>query len=428
MRTRSWRSPCAAREAANREDLIRAISADSEVEVKVIPGTEEARLIALGVFGDRGPEERTLEMDIGGGSTEIIIRERGENLFLDSLSMGAVRYAYGLRIDNRAPVSEDDYNFMRRSVDISSYHAVNRIKNIGFSKAVGSSGTLIALAEMCAARRGDHDSSYLTLSELREIMPDVRSRDVVGRYSVPGLGKGRADIIVAGGAIAEELMAQFGIERMEISQKGLKQGMQLDHMLTHGYTIFGTRESSIRALAHRCQYDEAHAETVARNAVSLFDQARTLGLNLMDDGYRNLLYCASLLHDIGEMISYSNHNVLSQVIIENADLVGKKFPGSKDPRLSTLPREDALAIRQCAMFLKIADVADRHRNHTVSDIRLVKRGDKVLVELVSNGDTSMELWSLEKVRPDFRKLFGLDMVPVRCSNAQAEVLPVTNTL
>ena len=436
---------CAAREAANREDLIRAISADSEVEVKVIPGTEEARLIALGVFGDRGPEERTLEMDIGGGSTEIIIRERGENLFLDSLSMGAVRYAYGLRIDNRAPVSEDDYNFMRRSVDISSYHAVNRIKNIGFSKAVGSSGTLIALAEMCAARRGDHDSSYLTLSELREIMPDVRSRDVVGRYSVPGLGKGRADIIVAGGAIAEELMAQFGIERMEISQKGLKQGMQLDHMLTHGYTIFGTRESSIRALAHRCQYDEAHAETVARNAVSLFDQARTLGLNLMDDGYRNLLYCASLLHDIGEMISYSNHNVLSQVIIENADLVGftvneiramglmvrfhhKKFPGSKDPRLSTLPREDALAIRQCAMFLKIADVADRHRNHTVSDIRLVKRGDKVLVELVSNGDTSMELWSLEKVRPDFRKLFGLDMVPVRCSNAQAEVLPVTNTL
>ena len=168
-------------------------------------------------------------------------------------------------------------------------------------------------------------------------------------------------------------------------------------------------------------------------------------LNLMSDGYRNLLYCASLLHDIGEMISYSNHNVLSQVIIENADLVGftvdeiramglmvrfhhKKFPGSKDPRLSSLPREDALAIRQCAMFLKIADVADRHRNHTVSDIRLVKRGDKVLVELVSDGDTSMELWSLEKVRPDFRKLFGLDMVPVRCSNAQADALPVTNTL
>ncbi len=228
---------CAAREAANRDELIQALSSNAEVEVKVIPGTEEARLIALGVFGDKGPAERTIEIDIGGGSTEVIIREGGENLFLDSLSMGAVRYAYGLKINNKAPVSEDDYNFMMRNVDISSYHAVNRIKDIGFTKAMGSSGTLIALAEMCAARRGDHDSSYLTLRELRELMPEVRSRDMVGRYTIPGLGKGRADIIVAGGAIAEELMSQFGIERMDISQKGLKQGMQLDHMLTHGYTI-----------------------------------------------------------------------------------------------------------------------------------------------------------------------------------------------
>ncbi len=435
---------CAAREAANREELIEAISNNAEVEVKVIPGTEEARLIALGVFGDKGPAERTIEMDIGGGSTEIIIRERGENLFLDSLSMGAVRYAYGLGIDNRAPVSEDDYSFMMRKVDISSYHAVNRIKGIGFTKAMGSSGTLIALAEMCAARRGDHDSTYLTLRELQELMPEIRSKDMAGRFAVPGLGKGRADIIVAGGAIAEELMSQFGIERMEISQKGLKQGMQLDHMLTHGYTIFDTRESSIRALAHRCQYDEAHAETVSRNALSLFDQARKLGLNLMSDGYRNLLYCAALLHDIGELISYTNHNVMSQLIIENADLVGfsideiramglmvrfhhKKFPGSKDPRLASFPREDALAIRQCAMFLKIADVADRHRNHAVTDIRLVRRGDTVLVELVSDGDTSMELWSLEKVRPDFRKLFGLDMLPVCSADVNTEQVAIPKT-
>lgn len=435
---------CAAREAANREELIEAISKNAEVEVKVIPGTEEARLIALGVFGDKGPAERTIEMDIGGGSTEIIIRERGENLFLDSLSMGAVRYAYGLGIDNRVPVSEDDYSFMMRKVDISSYHAVNRIKGIGFTKAMGSSGTLIALAEMCAARRGDHDSTYLTLRELQELMPEIRSKDMAGRFTVPGLGKGRADIIVAGGAIAEELMSQFGIERMEISQKGLKQGMQLDHMLTHGYTIFDTRESSIRALAHRCQYDEAHAETVSRNALSLFDQARKLGLNLMSDGYRNLLYCAALLHDIGELISYTNHNVMSQLIIENADLVGfsideiramglmvrfhhKKFPGSKDPRLASFPREDALAIRQCAMFLKIADVADRHRNHAVTDIRLVRRGDTVLVELVSDGDTSMELWSLEKVRPDFRKLFGLDMLPVCSADVDTEQVAIPKT-
>ncbi len=241
---------CAAREASNRDEFISAIS--EVAEVKVIPGTEEARLIALGVFGDRGPDERTIEIDIGGGSTEVIIRERGENLFLDSLSMGAVRYAYGLHIDSRAPVSDDDYNFMLRNVDISSYHAVNRVREIGFSRAVGSSGTFITLAEMCAARRGDHDASYLVFRELRDLMPIVRSRDLIGRYTIPGLRKGRVDIIVAGGAIAEELMSQFGIDKIHISQKGLKHGMQLDHMLSHGYTIFSTRDSSARALAHRC--------------------------------------------------------------------------------------------------------------------------------------------------------------------------------
>ena len=422
---------CAAREAANRDDLINAISGSAEV--KVIPGTEEARLIALGVFGDKGPAERTIEIDIGGGSTEVIVCENGENLFLDSLSMGAVRYAYGLGIDNRAPVSDEDYALMMRNVDISSYHATNRIREIGFTKAVGSSGTLIALAEMCAAMRGDHDSSYLTLSELRQLMPTVRCRDVVGRYTVPGLGKGRADIIVAGGAIAEELMSQFGIERMSISQKGLKQGMQIDHMLSHGYRIFGARDSSVRALAHRCQYDEAHAETVNSNALSVFDQAKALGLHNMGDGFRSLLSCAAILHDIGEMISYTNHNIMSQVIIENADLVGfsineirdmglivrfhhKKFPGSKDSRLSSLPKDEALAVRQCAMFLKIADVADRHRNHAVRGIRLSRDLGSVRVELISDVDPCMELWSLEKIRPDFRKLFALDLVPAHSAD------------
>ncbi len=415
---------CAAREASNRDELVSALS--RYVEVKVIPGTEEARLIALGVFGDRGPEERTLEIDIGGGSTEVIVSERGENLFLDSLSMGAVRYAYGLGVDCSAPVSDDDYSMMLRSVDIASYHAVSRVRELGFARAVGSSGTLIALAEMCAARRGDRDASYLRLDELRALIPSVRRRDLSSRFSVPGLGKNRADIIVPGAAVAEELMSLFGIESMAISPKGLKQGMQIDHMLSRGYTVFDTRESSVKALAYRCHYDQHHAETVRRNALSLFDQAKTLGLHEMGDDYRNLLGCAATLHDIGELISYTNHNVLSQTIIENSDMVGfgvdeiramglmvrfhhKKFPGAKDQRLSGMPSEDARAVRQCSMFLKIADVLDRHRNDSVREVSLSRRTDAVELAISAVQDPSMEVWSLEKIRPDFRKLFGLDL-------------------
>ena len=416
---------CAAREASNRKELLDALCATTDVEV--IPGTEEARLIGLGVFGADGPAERTVEIDIGGGSTEIVVAERGENLFLDSLSMGAVRYAYGLGIDNTKAVSESDYSAMRRNVDISSYHAVNSVRAIGFKRATGSSGTLIALAEICAVRRGDSDSSYMTLTELEAAMEGLRSKNLEGRYSVPGLGKSRADIIVAGGAIAEELMCLFGIERLEISQKGLKQGMQIDYMISSGYTKFGTKESSVRALASRCQYDQKHAEAVCRNAMMLFDQSKALGLHSINDQMRNLLYCACILHDIGELVNYTNHNVLSQIIIENSDMPGfnltelryiglmarfhhKKFPGAKDSRLTGIPPDEALAIRQCSMFLKMGDVLDRHRNSTVKDIRLSTGDGNLYVGIISDEEPTMEFWRLEKLKQDFAKLFGLQLV------------------
>ncbi len=418
---------CAAREASNRQELIDAVS--RIVELKVIPGTEEARLIALGVFGDKGPAERTLEIDIGGGSTEVVVREKGEDIFLDSLSLGAVRFNYSLGVDCSRPVSPSDYAMMMRTVDISSYHAVNRVQTLGYRRAVGSSGTLMSIADMCAARRDDRDASYFTRKELHSLMQELCAMTSEERLRVPGMGKTRSDIIVPGGAIAEELMLLFGITRMEISPNGLKQGMMIDHQLSRGYTVFGARQSSVRALAHRCQYDRRHAETVERNAMSLFDQSRELGLHDLDVQWRSLLSCACILHDIGELISYTNHNVLSQVIIEKADLQGftceeitamglivrfhhKKFPGPKDTRFNGMSKDYVKAIRVCAMLLKMADVMDRHRNNAVRSARLRIEGSKVVVTLSADEDPSMEIWSLERIRPDFQKLFGLDMVPV----------------
>ncbi|MDO5861294.1 MAG: Ppx/GppA phosphatase family protein [Thermoplasmata archaeon] len=422
---------CAVREAENRQEIVDAL--EGIVELKVIPGPEEARLIALGVFGDQGPEERTIELDIGGGSTEVIIREKGEDIFVDSLSLGAVRFNYGLDIDCSKPVSQSDYDYMLRTVDISSYRAVNKIRSIGFRKAVGSSGTMIALAEMCAARRADKDASYFTLKELHSLMQDLRPMSMQQRLAVPGMGKSRADIIVPGGAIAEELMFQFGIQRIEVSQSGLKQGMMLDHQLSRGYTVFSARQSSVRSLAYRCQYDRRHAENVERNAMSLFDQSKEMGLHSLDAQWRSLLSCSAILHDIGELISYSNHHILSQVIIEKADLQGftceetramglivrfhhKKFPGPKDSRFEGIPKDEVQGIRVCAMLLKMADVMDRHRNGAIRSGRLSRKGDTVTLELSSDEDASMEIWSLEKIRPDFRRLFGLDLVPVSREN------------
>lgn len=425
---------CAAREAENRQELIDSVA--DEVELKVIPGTEEARLIALGVFGDTGPDVRTIELDIGGGSTEITIREKGENLFIDSLSMGAVRFHYSLGVDCTRPVSREDYSYLLRNVDMASYHAVNKVRMLGFRKAVGSSGTFIALAEMCAFRRPDHDASYLRFDELHELMADLCRMTLEQRLTVPGMGKNRADIIIPGGAVAEELMSLFGVSEIEISNNGMKQGMMLEHQLLRGRAVFSARDSSVRSLAHRCQYDRRHAETVQRNALSFFDQALQLGIHDLDGQWRSLLSCACILHDVGELISYSNHNVLSQIIIEKSELQGftcqeihamalmarfhhKKFPGPKDSRFEGLSKGEVKAIRTCAMMLKVADVMDRHRNNAIRSFRLRVDGNDLVIDLSADEDPSMEMWSLERIAPDFLRLFGMGLVPVSSDTLSA---------
>ena len=416
---------CAVREASNGKDLIHAVS--DFVDLKVIPGPEEARLIGLGVFGPKGPEERSIEIDIGGGSTEVVIAEGRRNLFVDSLLMGAVRFAYDGGVDCTRRVKDTDYDKLKRQVDAGSYYAVESVKSLGFRHAVGSSGTMLALADMCAARRGDGDNSYFTLAELRVMMNYVRAKDMESRCSIPGLGRNRADIIVPGGAIAEELMTMFGIERIEVSPYGLKQGMQTDLMMSQGYTMFDTRDAAVKGLACRCNYDQKHAEAVCSNALQIFDQAKNLGLHSMGGQMRNLLSCSAILHDIGEMISYTNHNLLSQVIIENSEMLGfdveelrymglivrfhhKKFPGPKDSRLADIPPDDALDIRMCAMFLRMADVLDRHRNSQIKTVKLRLTTDALAVIIDCDGDPSMEVWRLEKLSGDFRKIFGVGLV------------------
>ena len=411
---------CAAREAPNAHELIERCEG---VDVHIIPGTEEARLTALGVFGPSGPSERSIDIDIGGGSTEIAIRENGKDLYLDSLSIGTIRYAFGKGVDCSKPISLSDYKYLQRCVDLDSYRTSGAVKSIGFKTAWGSSGTLETIGVVCGSRRDDHDTSYFYRFELTQLMSELIGMDASRRTAYPGINKSRSDIIVSGGAIAEELMLSFGIERMNISHNGLREGMQIDHMLSAGYTCFNARDSSVKALAIRCGFDSAHAEYVRDISLRLFDETKRYNLHNMGADLRNLLSNASLLHDIGELVNYSNHHVLSQVMIENSDMVGfdcdelhmmglmvrfhhKKFPGSKDPLLKGLDAESNLSVRMCAMFLRISDIMDRHRSSVVSDMETGYDSSGFHIILLTSGDAEMEQWRLCRLNSDFNKLFG----------------------
>ncbi|MDR2698987.1 MAG: Ppx/GppA family phosphatase [Candidatus Methanoplasma sp.] len=415
---------CAAREASNRKELLDAMKVEG-VDVKIISGLEEARLIRLGVFGPDGPRQKALEIDIGGGSTEVSLCHDGEDLFLDSLSLGAVRLAYEPGQDHDGAMTPVDYDFLRRQVERMSHRMCRRVREIGFERAYGSSGTMIALAKMCAAKR-DGDSSYMMYYELVELMKELYSKDIEGRKEVLGMNPARSDIIVSGGAIAEELMYLLDIDRIEISENGLKQGMEIDYLLTKGHTNFNVRESSVLNLANRCRYDRIHAETVQRNALLLFDEMKRQSVHDMGDEMRMLLSSASLLHDIGEFISYPKHNFYSYIIILNSFLPGfdneelrtmalltkfhhKNFPGRDSKQFADMDDEEISGILMCAMMLKIADILDRHRNSSVDAVGVSVSPGAVTIRLESESDISMEIWKLKTTEDDFKTVFGLDL-------------------
>jgi exopolyphosphatase / guanosine-5'-triphosphate,3'-diphosphate pyrophosphatase len=415
---------CACREATNRADLLDRLRLEDSLDVRVIPGPEEARLIKLGVFGPAGPKERTLLIDIGGGSTEVVVCQGVNDIFLDSLNVGAVRFAAGLGADVSEPVSDEDYDMLKRHVDMASYRSVRAVRDSGFKKAMGSSGTLINLAEMCGARRADKDTSYLLYDELVVLMAELRAMSAKERLAVPKMNPGRSDIIITGGAIAEELMHLFGVSRIDISENGLKQGMQVEYLVKAGHTNFDVRDAAVRSLASRCQYDKEHAEQVQVLSLTLFDSMRVLGLHSMGRDMRTLLGYAAILHDIGEFISYIKHHIHSYNLILNSYMLGfdykelrqmalmvrfhhKKFPCVTDRYYKDMTEKEARDLVQCAMMLKVADVLDRHRNHAVEDVILSIEGDDVVLEPISDGeDISMEIWRLQALNEEFRTAFG----------------------
>lgn len=415
---------CAAREAYNRNELLDAVS-DAGVELRIISGTEEARLAGLGVFGPYGPPDRCVDIDLGGGSTEINLSKGSETIFLDSLMAGAVRFSYGLGIDQHGAVPREDYEKILHAVDKVAAEATKNLRKIGFDRAMGSSGTMINLAEMCAARR-DGDCSYMTRKELSELMRDLCAMDEVQRRNVPRMNAGRSDIIIGGGAVAEELMKLFEIDKIFISERGLREGMQFDYLLGKGRKEFNLRRSSVMTLARRCGFNEKHASQVNKLTLQLFDDMKELGMHSMDAEVRELLGYAATLHDIGEFISYNKHQNHSYTIILNSNMPGfspselkemalmakfhhKRFPSAGNRFLKDIPRSQVRTIRYCAMMLRMADVLDRHRSSPVDSMRVIKVGSSVLIDLVSKEDLNMEVWKLEEVSEAFEDVFGSDL-------------------
>ncbi|MFA5493585.1 MAG: Ppx/GppA phosphatase family protein [Porticoccaceae bacterium] len=303
------------RVAGNGAEFSAAAGAVIGHPVEVIPGREEARLVYLGVAHTLADDDARLVVDIGGGSTEFIIGERFEPRLMESLHMGCVSYAE--RFFAGGVIS-------RKAFDSAYFTAYGEVLNIrsafrelGWSNAVGSSGTLRALENIIVVQGwADAGITAANLARLRKLL--FSFKHVRELSALAGLSERRRNVFASGLAIACAFFEALQIEQMRTSTGALREGVIYDMIGRHSHE--DVRGRSVNALMQRYAVDEANARRVEDTARHLFASVRDewgFGAGDLD-----LLAWAARLHDVGLAISHSHFHKHGQYLVECSDLPG----------------------------------------------------------------------------------------------------------
>jgi len=443
----------ATREAENKREFLRKLKEEAGLHVRVISGKEEARLIHLGVSSNFNLDgEKGLFIDIGGGSTELIVGDQQKAYFLDSLRVGAIQMSSLFLAHETDPISTERYQLCTSYVRDISVRAIQNIQSnqkLSFKYSIGSSGTIENLCDIAIRmfhNRRREPEDVLTFSELRKVVRHLRSLSLEERRQVDGINPHRADIILGGAAIIETLMESLNIKELHISDRGLWDGMLIDYLEREGTTIHedesSFRASSVLRLGRAMGFNEEHARNVAELALALYDSAGDIDLHPYGEIERELLEYACLLHDIGVSLSYNNHQTHSYYFIRNADLLGfdqreidiialtalyhrKKYPKKKHREFNALDEEAQEIVRTLCVFLSIAESLDRSHMRLVRQARFAPKSDRaVLLQLDCEGECMLEIWGVEYHEKAFRRTFKKKLVVEPIAHAEAEPAPV----
>jgi exopolyphosphatase/guanosine-5'-triphosphate,3'-diphosphate pyrophosphatase len=425
----------AVREADNRDEFLRRARDEAGVEVDVVSGAEEARLIHIGVLqAVAGLDRRHLLIDIGGGSTEFVIGEGSEVLEALSLKLGAIRLTE--RFLRREPLKKKDVTECRRYVRAYLTHPVRGARDLGFEVAVGSSGTISNLAEMVNAARGAEplktiSSFTFTAEELAAVVDKLaKAPTVADRLALPGLDPKRADIILGGAIILEQAFAELGIEEMTVSDYALREGVLLDALRRRERTSVGhledLRRQSVLHLAAICPGERSHSEHSTRLALQLFEASRPW--HGLGDQCEEWLEAAGLLANVGLFVSHDRHHLHSYYVIRHSDLlVGftdheievialvaryhrKSAPRPRHAEFARLSADDQHTVRTLAGILRIGVALDRTRAGLVEKLLLRPADDEDEIEVVMTAggrDVGLELYTADSRKSLLEEALGV---------------------
>jgi len=417
----------AAREAANSDLLIDRILRTSGIEIEIISGDEEARLIHAAVAHAIDIDhKRSLLIDIGGGSIEVTISTGRNIISTDSYNLGTVRLLEKL---NSKDNSKHTFGKLVREFAEAARYRIER--DIGGEKIQICAGTGGNVEEIGRLRQklfkveSDH---FVTLEELKELIERLNDMSYEERINKLKLRPDRADVILPASIVLHLIASEAGVKQIAIPNVGLKDGILLDiaDELSKSPRLQrrGQAWESALHLGRKYQFDERHACLTARLAARLFEQSKPL--HNLNGNNQLLLEIAALLHDIGHFINTVDHDKHGYYLLSVNHLIGltlreqnivanlvryhrKHSPSVDDENFKSLPQPDRLVVIKLFALLRLADAMDINHTGKVTDVDLEETKSGWHMKISSENDLMLVHWAIDKRKSLFREVFGVNL-------------------
>src|SRR5712692_1752549 len=421
----------ALRDARNSRAFLEWVRSATGWKVEIISGLEEARLIHLGLVSSlRVKASPVLMIDLGGGSCELTISNKGHIRETVSLPLGAVRLTNEfLRHD---PPRKSELKRLRGFMTREVGRVVDRIVAARAKAVIATSGTAAALAAVAShLQKGPKKRQPANVSRalMERIAKLICRLPIEDRRKLQGIGPRRAEIIAAGALVYDELLQRCHLRGFRYSPLGLRDGLlvqmaaEYDRGVQSRKQIESERWDSITNAVEHYRVDMNHALQVRDSAMQLFTALKAV--HRLPSEYAEWLSAAAMLYEVGDYVNRNGRHRHTYYIIANSEILGytprqrrvigsiarylgKSRPTPGDGPMNALSPEEQENVKKASVLLRIARALHMGRSQSVERVAVSARSGRVSMKLIPRRKASvdLELWAIEKERDYFREVFG----------------------
>ncbi|HEY1450510.1 MAG TPA: Ppx/GppA phosphatase family protein [Solirubrobacteraceae bacterium] len=435
----------AIRDATNADDFLHAARERFGLPIRVLSREEEARYGYLAAVNSTTLDDGFV-LDLGGGSLQLVHVVERLARGSGSWRLGTVRMSERFLPPN-GPAKRRQLEALREHVAEQLAEAEWLSGSDGVAQGrrlIGIGGTVRNLAAAAQRAAGLPSNGVQGMVIGREALDELVERlaelPAAERAAVPGIKPARADIILAGALVVQGVLQAGGFDGLETTEAGLREGVFFERLLasgtagglgvlgssTPGEPLFAdVRRASVLNLAGQYHLDVAHTRHVAALALGMFDELARLGLHEGDARERELLWAASILHDVGMSVDYDDHHKHSRYLILNAGLPGftpvevaiiaqaaryhRKGMPDPGPLRALFGEGDAARLDRCAVLLRLAEDLERSRDQLVRGTQIELHDNEVELRLIADGESIVPRWAARREKGLFARAFEREL-------------------